>query len=91
MTVSNAEYCGFLNECECLISTIKTYIEFEDRLSSYLGVDDNDEDGNIVKLVPMSKEHFVTLKDTSRKISSYADRLNALLNKFESMINSVAR
>ncbi len=32
--------------------------------------------------LPMSKEHFATLKGTSHKINSYTDKLNTLLNKF---------
>lgn len=91
MTVSSNDYCNFLNECDSLISTIKTYIEFADRLSSYLCVDENDEDGNIVRLVPMSKEHFQTLKSTANKISSYADRLSSLLSKQEQNISSLYR
>lgn len=91
MTISNSEYIQFLTECESLISTIKTYIELEDRLSSFLCVEDNDEDGNVAKLVPMSLEHFKTLRDTSRKISSYADRLYSLLSRYEHVVESLSR
>lgn len=91
MVVSNSDYCGFLNKCESLITTIKNYIEFADHLSSFLSVEENDEDGNITKLVPMSREHFRTLKSTSSQISSYAGRLSSLLSKNERMIDSVAR
>lgn len=91
MVVSNSDYCGFLTECDSLISTIKNYIEFADRLSSFLCVDENDENGNITKLVPMSKEHFRTLKSTSSQISSYADRLSSLLSKNERMVDQVSR
>ena len=91
MTISSSEYCQFLTECDSLISTIKTYIELEDRLSSFLCVEDNDEDGNVTRLVPMSLEHFRSLRDTSRKISSYADRLDSLLGRYEHVVESLSR